>query len=267
MNGHDETGATGHGRPLDPVGRDEPTATGPGEQVHDLAPAYAVDALDPAERAWFESHLQGCPDCSALVAELQEAAVELSAGLEVAPPEALRGRVLAAVAADPRPRQDVVVPLRRERRAQATGLPGRTSRWLLAAAAAAAVVVGVWGVTELTAADPVQQVVAAEDAREYSADTSVGTVTVVSSTARDAAVLRLPDGVEPPPEGRVYQAWFVGADGTARSAGLVDEEQLADGELVLEGTPAGAAAVGLSVEPSGGSAQPTTEPFAVVPLA
>ncbi|WP_122260671.1 anti-sigma factor [Ornithinimicrobium cerasi] len=241
------------------------------EDMHDLAPAYAVDALDPAERARFETHLTSCPGCAALVQELQEAAVELSAGLEAEPPAALRARVLEAVRieaahVDGGHVDDVVVPLRPAHRAQGPSRR-RGGRWLTAAAAAAAVVVaGVWGVSELRPDDPAQQVVSASDAREYSATTSVGTVTVISSSTRDAAVLRLPDDVEPPPAGSVYQAWFVGTDGSARSAGLLPAEVLESGEVVLEGTPAGAAAVGLSVEPDGGSPQPTTEPFAVVPL-
>jgi anti-sigma-K factor RskA len=127
-------------------------------------------------------------------------------------------------------------------------------------------VTGTWGVTRVLGADPAERVVAASDAREYSASTDVGLVEVVSSADRDAAVLRLPSDVDPPPEGSVYQAWFVGSDGSARSAGVLTTEVLQDGEVLLEGTPQGAAAVGLSVEPAGGSDQPTTEPFVVVPL-
>ena len=37
--------------------------------LHHLSGAYAVDALDGAERAAFESHLLGCADCRAEVAE------------------------------------------------------------------------------------------------------------------------------------------------------------------------------------------------------
>ncbi|MFK5633894.1 anti-sigma factor domain-containing protein [Ornithinimicrobium sp. LYQ103] len=250
------------------------------DQVHDLAAAYAVDAVDETERARFEAHLSTCPDCTAVVQELREAAVELSTDLEVAPPADLRGRVLAAVAADAAAGRATegtahtvhtggdVVPLRASRRPahRDAGRPARPARWLAAAAAAAVVVVGGWGVTQVLGADPAERIVAASDAREYSARTDVGTVEVISSADRDAAVLRLPSDVDPPPEGSVYQAWFVGADGSARSAGVLTVEVLDEGDVVLEGTPEGAAAVGLTVEPAGGSQQPTTEPFAVVPL-
>ena len=35
--------------------------------LHHLSGAYAVDALDDAERAAFEEHLRGCADCRAEV--------------------------------------------------------------------------------------------------------------------------------------------------------------------------------------------------------
>lgn len=243
------------------------------EELHDLAAAYAVDAVDETERLRFEAHLATCPDCTALVEELREAAVDLSAGLEVAPPPDLRRRVLDAVATEAGGAEQAesagdVVPLRASRRRESrdAGRPARPGRWLAAAAAAAVLVAGTWGITRVLGADPTDRVVAASDAREYSAGTEVGTVEVISSADRDAAVLRLPPDVEPPPEGSVYQAWFVGADGSARSAGVLPAEVLEDGEILLEGSPEGAAAVGLTVEPAEGSEQPTTEPFAVVPL-
>lgn len=235
------------------------------DRVHDLAPAYAVDALDESERTAFEAHLPACVDCADLVQELREAAVELTDDLEVAPPPDLRRRVLQAVAADQATGRAAhtasaggeVVPLR---------VPTRPARWVVAAAAALVVVAGGWGVSQVVGAGPAERIVVASDAREHSASTDVGIVAVISSADRDAAVLRLPEDVDRPPEGRVYQAWFVGADGSARSAGVLTTEELEEGDVVLEGTPEGAAAVGLTLEPAGGSEQPTTEPFAVVPL-
>lgn len=239
------------------------------QQVHELAAAYAVDAVDDLERARFEAHLPGCFRCTDLVAELREAAADLSSGLEVAPPAHLRQRVLAAVQADtpgatePRP---AAAPGDRRPTTRGRARPRRSAPRWIAAAAAAALLAGTWGVVQLRDGDPAQQILAAEDAREFSASTDVGTVDVVLSITRDAAVLRLPDEVGPPPEGRAYQAWFVSADGSARSAGLIGEDQLDDGGVVLQGSPEGAAAVGVTLEPAGGSPQPTTEPFAVIPL-
>jgi len=67
-------------------------------EIHDLAAAYALDALDPAEQDEFELHLAGCADCRAEVAELSEAAagLVLTSSAPPPPPE-LRAAVLAAV--------------------------------------------------------------------------------------------------------------------------------------------------------------------------
>ena len=46
--------------------------------MHPLSGAYAVDALDDLERARFERHLAECPDCTAEVASLREAAAMLA---------------------------------------------------------------------------------------------------------------------------------------------------------------------------------------------
>lgn len=256
------------------------------QTVHDLAAAYAVDAVEASEREDFEAHLPTCVPCQELVSELREATVHLSEGLELAPPADLRVAVLAQVAAEDRAtrsaetgrppltkdeREDgtVALPLHgRHRRGQATSAgrrPGRRSSWLVAAAAA--VVVGAIVVaTQVLGPDEVDLVLQADDAREHTLVDDQGQLTVVTSQERDAAALQLPSSMPAPEAGTVYQAWFVSADGSARSAGVLDDEAFDELRVLLEGSPGGAAAVGLSVEPPGGSAQPTTEPFAVVPL-
>lgn len=247
------------------------------EQLHDLAPAYSVDALDPQEQQAFEAHLADCPDCQDLVTELREAAVGLSEGLDLAPRPELREQVLRQVAAEaaaqPSRLRDVDT-LRRPRSARPspggrrTGGQGRRpGQWLAAAAAAVVLAAGVWGATTLLGEDDLAaRVVAAQDAREHRAETSEGELVVITSAAMEAAVLRLPDDLDSPEAGTTYQAWFVGADGSARSAGLISGQALDTGETLLEGEFSGAAAVALTVEPEGGSEQPTVEPFVVVPL-
>src|SRR5688500_12449230 len=64
--------------------------------VHALAGAYALDALPSDERAFFERHLAMCEACRNEVAELTETAARLGSAAAVAPPPALRDRVLAA---------------------------------------------------------------------------------------------------------------------------------------------------------------------------
>jgi hypothetical protein len=65
--------------------------------MHAAVGSYAVDALDPVERAEFESHLADCPSCQSEASEFAESLAELAPLAAVAPPAALRGSVLAAV--------------------------------------------------------------------------------------------------------------------------------------------------------------------------
>lgn len=246
--------------------------------LHDLAAAYAVDAVDDEEREAFAAHLPSCASCRQEVAQLSDAAAAFSEGLEVEPPPGLRDRVLGAVAAEAAgPRdpardhdragargEDVVVPLDRARRERRTsGAPRRG--WWVAAAAAVVVGVGAWGVSQTLTPDPLDRVVSASDAREYESPETPG-LAVVTSEAADRAVLRLPEDLELPPSGSVLQAWFIDGEGQARSAGVLDEEATQERSVLLDGSPSGAAVVGLTVEPDGGSPQPTTDPVGVIPL-
>src|SRR5262249_10516752 len=104
--------------------------------IHDQAAPFALDALDPDERAAFETHLAGCERCRRELAELEEVVGALAYVNDgPAPPPALRERIVAAARAEG---PSHVVALR----------PAR--RWLvpaaaaLAVAAAAAIAIGVW---------------------------------------------------------------------------------------------------------------------------
>lgn len=266
-------------------GADEQHAPeGPGEDgtVHDLAAPYALDAVDEAERARFETHLAHCPDCRRTVAELSEAAVGLSAGLEQQPPRALRDGLLAAVAdeaQEPTTEKDPVQAVdpgagRAAPESQVTPLgqhrAARHNRWWLAAAAAAVIAVGGVVVTQWDQDDPgsnvaVQEVLEAEDAQRSTETVNGSTVHVVHSQELGRTVL-VAEEMPQPPQGQDYQLWFVHEDGTAVSAGLMPRDGDDRSEVVLEGDPAGAVAVGVTVEPEGGSEQPTSEPIVAIPL-
>jgi Anti-sigma-K factor rskA/Putative zinc-finger len=66
---------------------------------HALAGPYALDALDAAERARFERHLRRCATCPADVRGFAAVAASLGLAAATTPPPALKGRVLADVAA------------------------------------------------------------------------------------------------------------------------------------------------------------------------
>lgn len=260
--------------------------------LHHLCGAYAVDALDDAERAAFEQHLAGCTDCQAEVAELSAAAHSLGALTEATPPPSLRASVLSGIsqvrplpplpadAGAPAPRavtsggpdattpsedagapDDVVVPLRRR---------SRVSTWLAAAAAAAVIAVGgaVWSPWSDDAGtlSPVDQVAAAADAMSVTSTKGQLNAEVAYSRQLGQAAITVA-GLPPAPEGKTYQLWFVGADEIARSAGLLTPSEDGRGSMLLDGDPNSAAAVGLTLEPAGGSPAPTTDPLVVLALA
>ena len=81
----------------------------------------------------------------------------------------------------------------------------------------------------------------------------------------DSGVLVL-KGLGEAPSGKTYQAWIIPPGGGApRSAGTFQSG--GDTTFVeLDGSPAGAAAVAVTVEPEGGSDAPTTQPFLVANL-
>lgn len=233
-------------------------------EIHALSGAYAVDALDDVERARFEQHLAVCAECQAEVAGLRETSALLGASADVPPPPALRDRLLAEIrTVRPLP---PVVP-------SSAPVPSTRPLWRRLAVAAAVVAVvggGVATAVELTRDDqvqvqpsPVDQVLNAADARSVTVDLpGEGELRLVRSVSQGKAVLVTTDMPAPPP-GKVYELWLQ-ADGKFLPAGLM--ESAGDRTVLLEGDAAAAEGAGITVEPAGGSPQPTTVPLAMFDL-
>jgi anti-sigma-K factor RskA len=226
--------------------------------IHALSGAYAVDALDDIERAAFERHLAECAECRAEVASLREAASLIAETTASEPPPELRDRVLAGIATvRPLPPE---VPVSRPHR--------RTAR-LLVAAAAAVVLVGAGAVVwqqpwddssqgQLSAADQVLQAPDARESKLEFKDGSSATVTHSDSVGRSVIVTR---DMAAPPDGMVFQLWYDQPGEGMVSAGLMPVEP--DLRYVLDGDASTATAVGITVEPEGGSPEPTSAPIAL----
>lgn len=223
--------------------------------VHKLTGAYALDALDDIERARFEQHLAECDDCRAEVAEMRETAALLAETIEVEPPASLRASVLAGIS-------------------QVRPLPPETSRREVAArrrfpllVAAALVIIAGFGAiawqpwsSEETQLSATEQVLQADDAKRVTVDLGeAGRATLVRSVSRNAAVIVAED-MAPAPEGKVYELWLWSGDRFV-PAGLMPDD--ADHATLLEGDAAVAEAAGITIEPDGGSTEPTTEPIAL----
>lgn len=265
--------------------------------LHHLSGAYAVDALDDAERASFEQHLAVCADCRAEVGELSATAHSLSSLAEATPPPSLRASVLAGIArVRPLPplTEDADAPAPADGTASApppaevagaahaepvhepdsggTVAPIRRRRhtaWFAAAAAAAVIAVGgvAWSPWSDDAGtlSPMGTVTAAADATTVSSTKGAVTTEVAYSKQLGKAAVSV-SGLPPAPDGKTYQVWFVGPGGEATSAGLLGVDAEGSGQALLAGEATPADSVAMTVEPAGGSPQPTTEPFVVLPL-
>jgi anti-sigma-K factor RskA len=246
---------------------------------HTLSGAYALDALDDNERRLFEEHLETCADCRAEVAEFRATAAYLGVAVAVAPPPQLRDRVLSQISQVRQlpPERSNVRPIR--------GVSRRRFNLLAAAAsilAALAIALGVIAyqtdqrsdelaaqleqrqqdVNALAAqAQRVADVLAAPDAERTVGEVRDGGVAAAVASEDRGEVILLTRDLPQLAEDLTYQLWFIDPEGPV-SGGVLDVP--ADGDLTLltEGDLAGVTTIALSVEPSGGSDQPTDVVFA-----
>jgi anti-sigma-K factor RskA len=93
-----------------------------------------------------------------------------------------------------------------------------------------------------------------------------GTVVVTSSASKGQLVLRT-SGLPALPPGKVYQLWLIGAQGNkTRSEGLLAPPHNGHtGPVLISGVLAGDT-FGVTVEPAGGTIQPTATPIVGVAL-
>ena len=64
-----------------------------------------------------------------------------------------------------------------------------------------------------------------------------------------------------PPRGKTFELWLQDESGAMVPAGLMDSP--GNNKVLLKGDAAKATGVGITVEPEGGSKEPTTEPIAL----
>jgi anti-sigma-K factor RskA len=192
------------------------------EDVHELAPAYALDALAADEREEFEAHLPGCRRCRDELDALRETVGVLALAAEgPAPAASLRDRILVAAREEP----PTVVALRPRR----TRLYAATA---IAAAACVGLALGLWlGL----------------------AGDSSGKLALRVSLEQGIAKLSV-SGFRAAPPGKAYEVWVIEGRRAPRPAGLFTE-----GKTVVRLTrpaPPGAT-VAVTLERAGGAKVPT----------
>lgn len=237
----------------------------PAGELLDLAYPYALDALSEADSDAIERLLDQADERSAAqfratVRALRDTLAHMSVVDAVPAPPNVEAAIMRAL--DDRPATVTVL-------AEHTGR-ARRRRWLAAVAAAiVAIGVGVGVAVSLGGEDDAgrvtaQQVLTESDTRSRVVEASTGgTMSVYSSPGLAAAAVSFQDLPSPPP-GTVYQMWLIPADGQPHSAGVLDSIPNRESPLVVRFDDDARLAV--TVEPSGGSPRPTSDPVAAVPL-
>jgi anti-sigma-K factor RskA len=227
--------------------------------LHSLMAPYALDALEPDERERFEAHLDQCVDCQLELGGFMATAIRLGDAASHTPPPGLRDRLLAEVSVTPQQRP--IVTSLSERRGLRHALPRLA---VAAAVLVAAVGVGGFLVERDHAQDErrenlaISAVIGADDVQSVAQTFDVGgSVKMYMSAAEDSAVIFAKD-LPRPEDGKVYQVWMIDGSGPT-SQGTFET----DGQMIMEGV-AGADRVAVTVEPKGGSDQPTSPPIATI---
>jgi anti-sigma-K factor RskA len=243
-------------------------------RVHELSGAYALDALDDAERDRFERHLRRCSACAEDVRQMTSTATALAMAVAAEPPPGLKQRVLAAAAATPQlpPLPSAAARRRRGRHVTRSAWFPRLALGVAAVGVAAAVALAVVTVSTQNRLNTVQAqnqaiaaVLAAPDAQIATGTSSTGgTATVVLSYAQQKMIFTS-SGLPRLPNAKVYELWLL-STGSAVPAGLLP--QASDGKTapVLASGLTSADKVGVTVEPAGGTSSPTTTPILVMTL-
>lgn len=213
--------------------------------LHDLAAGYALDSLDDLDRARFERHLGECESCRDTVRAFAETAADLAGSVATSAGPDLRDRVLADVARTPQIREG------------ASRLRGG------AAAAVVALVVAIGGGWWVTGADdrlansvlgdPASVSVAAQTTPEGVGFVGPARLVVDPDTRRAVLVA---DGLQSLDTGETYEVWVIGQDGPV-PAGLFRPQRDGSATVLVETDVPPGAVVALTVEPDGGSDQPT----------
>jgi len=271
------------------------------DDVREIAASFVLGALDADEAEAVRAHLASCADPHAEMAELGSVLSVLAEAVPVVePPAELKGRILAAAAADLEARRSVAAPASPEPEAPAPATPvsppvagavpfptaaerqqraaarAGTATWLLRIAAVLAIaLLGGWNLllqNQLNAARTYEQSVAAvmDVAGQpgsltailtgEGADAPAGLAAVASDGTVRIAMQDLPATTA----NQVYEAWVIGGDGVPKPLGSFKVG--ASGIAYFEGgglpTQEGIV-LALTLEPGPGATAPSSTPVSV----
>jgi anti-sigma-K factor RskA len=268
------------------------------DAVRELLALAALDALSPDERHALDAHLTTCDECRRELAALRDGVASIAESLpaRVMPPEreaAMRARLMERAVEDRRNVTPLRPPSSPQGPSSTSHVGGRPSstRWLAAAALVLAAGALAYGVSQRGA---VAQLASRVDALRDSASTlqrrlaeqqsvldaltgpGVRVIDASAASARQPYARMFWDqptnrwtfvayNLPATTPGHTYQLWLVTRDQKKVSAGTFEPQP--NGSAIVRATyalaPDSLAAIAVTNEPAGGSAQPTSTPFLV----
>jgi len=258
------------------------------ETMLDDVAVYALGSLPPQDAQRVRAHLDTCPECREEYEQLRPATDALAYSVEACP-DLEHGAVVASPLLKTRimdrVRREAVVPPRTniaEMRAV------RPIVWPAYAVAAALLIVAlITGIINISLSDQVRQknadlALTQAHSRLLARDLANQRIALADLVAADSQrygvahgqvvvhgkrLYLAMDALPPPPKGKVYQAWTLRSGATRMSPSVTfvpDRSGVAVVSVPVDASRI--AAVAVSVEPDGGSKQPTSTPTFVLKL-
>lgn len=234
------------------------------EDCHERCALYSLGAMEPEEARRFEEHLERCKTCQAELAGYMEVVGLLALdGPKISPPSSLRHRLLERIAAEAR------IPYIGARR--------RSVNWLLLAAASLLITTLALTVALFRAERELGRLRARvkeiEEINSVLRSPGTRIIHMAGQQSHSGGVLYwdtqnnrwvISVGLPPPPPGKVYQLWFVTPEAKI-SAGLIHTDANGHGFATVRVPPemTQIAAAAITLEPAGGSHQPTMPIYAM----
>jgi hypothetical protein len=224
------------------------------EELREDYTSYALGIAGDPERAEIAAHLaRQCPNCVPGVASGMATVTAMSGAVKVVqPPRHLRRRVLAAI--EPRPTRWSL---------------GAVLPWAITAAMSIALLsIGLSGRRAGDTARLEQALSILND--PATRDVTFGETERPSKgrvfVSPNKGVVFIGASLPRLDSGKTFELWVIPAKGNPVPAGLFQSEPDATAVFVRPGPVENAAAIAVTIEPAGGSPQPTTTPFIITKL-
>jgi anti-sigma-K factor RskA len=225
------------------------------EELRQDYTSYALGIASAPERDEINEHLgRSCPTCVPGVASAMATVAAMSGAVKLTkPPKNLRKRVIASVERKPR------------RMRTADFVP-----WAIAAALSIVLVtIGLSGRRQIGNTEKLQRALlilndpATKDVNFGETDKPARGRVFVSA---DKGVVFIGANMPRLEPGKTFELWVIPAKGNPVPKGIFQSQSDATAVFVQRGPVENAAAIAVTVEPEGGSPQPTTTPFIVTKL-